>query len=82
MVLTEEEKRERHRLASKRYRERQKKKVKQGDKKAIKQKQKETNDRLYASAKSFIRNHANKKQISSLRDEMAARVKVLNEKNN
>lgn len=86
MVLTDEEKKERHRLASKRYRERQKKKAKEGDKKAKIQEEKAKHQRAYSAATSFIRNKANKKELGEMRDLIAERhkslmKKITNEKN-
>ena len=81
MVLTEEEKRERHRLANKRYRERQKKKVKEGDKRAKLQDEKAKHQRAYSAATSFIRNKANKMELSEMRELIAERHKRLMNKN-
>lgn len=80
MVLTEEEKREHHRIANKKYRERLKKKAQSGDIKAVQFKEKTNKKRSFASAKAYIRNHATKKELSEIRDIIAERVKVLNEK--
>lgn len=81
MALTEEEKRERHRLASRLYRERQKKKAKEGDEKAKKQQEKAKHQRAYSAATSFIRNKANKKELGEMRDLIAERHKQLMKKN-
>lgn len=81
MVLTDDEKRERHRLASKRYRERQKKKAAAGNKQAIKQQEKAKNSRAYSAATSYIRNKATLLQLGEMRDLIAERHKKLIQKN-
>ncbi|QNQ83769.1 hypothetical protein FP435_04590 [Lactobacillus sp. PV037] len=77
--LSEEEKKERHRLAAKRYRERLKEKAK-SDPKAQKQVDKDKYNRLKGSAVSFIRNYIKKSDISYIREELAERQKELREK--
>lgn len=80
MPLSEEERRERNRIASAQYRARKKARAAKNDPKAINQLKKDNRNRLFSSAKSFIRNHATKAQISELRDVMAERINRLNKK--
>ena len=76
--LTEEEKKERNRLAAKRYRDRLKEKAK-SDPKAQKQAEKANYKRRLSSAASFIRNNIKKSDISYIRDILAERQKELKE---
>ena len=78
MVLSEEEKKERHRLANKRYYERQKMKAKQGNSKAAKQKERNEYKTYYSHTKQFILKRAKKIDLPKLRDMIATRQKELN----
>ena len=67
MVLTEEEKKERHRLANKRYYERLK------TKKATKQLEKNSYNTSFSHARNFISKKAKRKDLPILRELIAQR---------
>lgn len=74
MTLSELEKKERHRQAVQRYRSRQRKKIQEGDKKAISQANKNKYSTFKSHAIYFIK-IANKKDLLLLRDKIAERQK-------
>ena len=78
MVLSEEEKKERHRLANKKYYEKQKMKAKQGNTKAAKQKERTKYKTYFSHTRQFILNKAKKSDLPLLRDMIATRQKELN----
>ena len=80
MALTEEEKRERHRLANKRYYQKQKEKAKKGDGAATKQAERNKYNTSFSHARNFISKQAKKKDLPVLRDLIAIRQKELNKK--
>ena len=79
-MLSEQEKKERRKIYNRTYRERLKRRALAGDKKAQKQLKKSNRGATFAAVKSYVRNHANRIEISELRDVIAERVKTLNKK--
>lgn len=75
MVLTEEEKLERHRLANQRYYQKQKEKANKGDAMAKKQLERNKYNTAFSHTKSFINKQAKKKDLLVLRDLIATRQK-------
>lgn len=73
MVLTEEEKRERNRLAVKKYREKIKKQAKAGTPEATKQAERTKYNTYFSHARNFISKQAKKKDLPILRDLIAQR---------
>lgn len=78
METKEERTRRRNREAARRYRQRLWGKIRKGDSEAIKQQEKNNNSKSFAAAKSFIKLHANRRQISEISEVIAARIKELN----
>ena len=78
MVLTEEEKRERNRLAVKKYREKIKKQAKAGTPEATKQVERTKYNTLFSHARNFISKQAKRKDLPLLRELIAERQKALN----
>lgn len=74
MVLSELEKKERHRIAVRKNRAKNDRKIKEGDKKAIKQKEKTKYNTSRSHALGFIK-IANKKDLLLMRDKIAERQK-------
>lgn len=72
MVLTEEERRERYRLANKRYYQRLKEKAKKGNIKAKKQLERSQYRTDLSHTKIFIIRQAKKEDLSVLRDLIAS----------
>lgn len=80
METKQERTRRLNREAAARYRARKKAAAEKGDESAKKQREKDRLHKYYATTKMFIKKHADKSQISELRDLMAERVKQLNKK--
>lgn len=78
MVLTEEEKRERNRLAVKKYREKIKKQAKAGTPEATKQAERTKYNTYFSHARNFISKQAKRKDLPLLRELIAERQKALN----
>ena len=78
MVLTEEEKRERNRLAVKKYREKIKKQAKAGTPEATKQAERTKYNTYFSHARNFISMQAKRKDLPLLRELIAERQKALN----
>lgn len=78
MVLTEEEKRERNRLAVKKYREKIKKQAKAGTPEATKQAERTKYNTYFSHARNFISKQAKRKDLPLLRELIAERQKSLN----
>ena len=78
MVLTEEEKRERNRLAVRKYREKIKKQAKEGTPEATKQAERTKYNTYFSHARNFISKQAKRKDLPLLRELIAERQKALN----
>lgn len=74
MVLSETEKKERNRLAVRRYRARKRQELKEGDKKAIELAKRNKYNTLKSHASQFIK-IATKRDLLELRDKIAKRQK-------
>ena len=84
MVLSEEEKKRRHREAQRRYNARRIKKRLAGDKKELEQYERDKANSMYGNVKSYIRDRkskqATKAQLLEFRDLIAERQKKLSKK--
>lgn len=80
MVLSEEEKKRRHREAQRRYNARRIKKRLAGDKKELEQYERDKANSMYGNVKSYISEQATKAQLLEFRDLIAERQKRLSKK--
>lgn len=80
MVLSKEEKRQRHNAQTKKSRSKLQERADNGDKKAIKQVNKNKRSNKFSACKSYIRLYASKQDIAEIREVIATRIKELNKK--
>ena len=80
MVLSEEEKKRRHREAQRRYNARRKEKRLAGDKKELEQYKRDKANSMYGNVKTYISEKETKDQLLKIRDSIAERQKKISKK--